>query len=254
MERNDSKCECLSLTEIKAYLNNTISEQEKALFSSHFSTCELCSEVKESFSTVNQLGIEEDIADLKGEVFDTVNRRNLKSRRLFFSKIAASLLFPIAGIAALFYWNSAANDRLFQANFQTYTIPETATRAPNLTAYEHISLLEDLNVAVNYYAAKKYKESLPLFEAYRKKYPENTYAIFLHALANLEENNIDTAIPFLEEVRTNDTNLYEDATWYLALAYTKKKLNVKAIQLLSELINNNSKFYKTKAEILKSKL
>lgn len=254
MERNDSKCQCLSLTEIKAYLNNTISEQEKVLFSSHFSTCELCNEVKESFSTVNQLGIEEDIADLKGKVFDTINRRNLKSRRLFFSRIAAGFLLPIIGITALFYWNSTANERLFQANFQTYSIPETATRAPNLASYEDISLPEDLKVAVNYYRAKKYEESLPLFEAYRKKYPENTYAVFLHGLANLEENNIDTAIPFLEEVRTHDTNLYEDATWYLALAYTKNKLNIKAIQLLSELINNNSKFYKTKAEILKSKL
>lgn len=253
MERNDSKCQCLSLTEIKAYLNNTVNEQEKALFTSHFSSCELCREVKESFSTVNQLDIEEDIADLKGELFETVNRRNLTNRRLFLSRIAAGILLPITGVAGLFYWNSTLNERLYQANFEPYTIPEMDTRGVETTSYEDITLPKELKVAIDFYTAKKYKESIPHFEAYRKKYPQNTYAAFLQGLAHLEENNIDAAIPFLEEVRVNDTHLYEDATWYLALAQTKKKNKTVAIKLLSELIDK-SKFYGPKAKILKSKL
>jgi len=252
MERNDSKSQCLSLTEIKAYLNNAVGQQEKTLYSSHFSTCELCTEVKESFSTVNQLGVEEDIADLRGELFETVNNRNLKSRRLFLSRIAAGILLPITGLSALFYWKTNSNDRLYQTHFQSYAIPEMTTRGAATTSYEDVSLPKDLKTAINYYTEKKYKESLPHFEAYRKQHSQNTYAAFLQGLANLEENNITEAIPLLQEVRINDTNLYEDATWYLALAYTKKKEKVAANQLLSELTNSN--FYGAKAKILKSKL
>lgn len=253
MERNDSKCQCLSLTEIKAYLNNTVTEQEKTLFFSHLSTCKLCSEVKDSFSTINQLGIEEDINDLKINLFESVNRRNIKSRRLFLSRVAAGILLPVTALTALFYWNSNANERLYQANFQSYTIPEINTRGTATKSYEDISLPKDLKVAIDYYTAKKYKESLPHFEAYLKKQSNNTYATFLNGLANLEENNIDVAIPYLEAVRVNDTNLYEDATWYLALAYTKKKNKAVATRLLSELVDT-SKFYGSKAKILKSKL
>lgn len=253
MKRNDSKCQCLSLTEIKAYLNNTVNEQEKALFSSHFSSCKLCNEVKESFSTVNQLGVEEDITDLKGELFETVNQLNLKSRRLFLTRIAAGILLPITGVTALFYWNTNTSERLFQANFQSYAIPEINMRGDATESYEDISLPEDLKIAIDYYSVKKYKESLPHFKAYRKKQPQNTYATFLYGLANLEENKVNVAIPYLEEVRMNDTNLYEDATWYLALAYTKNKNKAAAAQLLSELINKNT-FYSNKAKILKSKL
>lgn len=253
MERNDSKCQCLSLTDIKAYLNNAVNDQEKVLFSSHFSTCELCNEVKDSFSTVNQLGIDEDITDLKEELFETVNRRNLTSRRLFLSRIAASILLPITGLAAFFYWNTNANERLYQEHFQSYTIPEMTTRSTETSSYEDISMPEDLKIAITYYSEKKYKESLPHFEAYRKKQPQNFYATFLNGLANLEENNIDVAIPYLAAVRINDANLYEDATWYLALAYTKQKNKTAAIPLLSELIDN-SKFYGLKAKTLKNKL
>jgi len=253
MERNDSKCQCLSLTEIKAYLNNAVNDQEKVLFTSHFSTCELCNEVKESFSTVNQLGIDEDITDLKGELFETVNRRNFTSRRLFLSRIAAGILLPITGVLALFYWNINANERLYQENFNSYAIPEMTTRSTETSSYEDISMPKDLKVAINFYSAKKYKESLPHFEAYRKKQPQNYYATFLTGLANLEENNINAAIPYLEAVRVNDTSLYDDATWYLALAYTKQKNKTAAVKLLSELIDN-SKFYSLKAKTLKNKL
>lgn len=253
MEQNNSTSQCLSLTDIKAYLNNTVDQQEKVLFSSHFSTCELCNEVKESFATVNQLGINEDITDLKEELFESVNKRNLTSRRLFLSRIAAGILLPITGVTAFFYWNTNTNERLYQENFHSYTIPEMTTRGNETSSYEDISMPKDLKVAINFYTEKKYKESIPYFEAYRKKQPHNAYATFLMGLAQLEENNIDSAISSLDEVRINDTALYEDATWYLALAYTKKKNKSAAVQLLSELIDN-SKFYSLKAKILKSKL
>ena len=118
MQRNDALHQCLSLQEIKAFLGNEISEQEKAKFILHFSTCELCTEVKDSFATVNQLSIEEDVTALKEEVFSTINRRSLTTRRRFIARIAAGILLPVMGFSTLFYWNSTANERLYAANFK----------------------------------------------------------------------------------------------------------------------------------------
>ncbi len=253
MKRIDSNNQCLSLAEIKAYLGNEVSEQDKMVFSNHFETCNLCNEVKDSFSTVNELGVDEDIEDLKEALFETVNQRRNTTRRLFISRIAAGILLPITGAAAFFYWKDTANERLYDENFQAYDIPDMTMRGDGTEEYNNITLPKDLKAAIDHYTAGNYKESIPHFKAYHKIQPENYYANFLHGIAQLEENDLATAIYFLERVRINDTNLYEDATWYLALAHIKNKDKIAAKQMLSELIGN-SQFYGEKAKVLKNKL
>lgn len=253
MKRIDSNTQCLSLAKIKAYLGNEVSEQEKIVFTSHFSSCELCSEVKDSFSTVNELGVEEDIEDLRDELFETVNQRRNTTRRLFISRIAAGILLPITGAAAFFYWKDTTDERLYKENFQAYDIPDMTMRGGGTEEYDNISLPKALKAAIDNYSIGNYKESIPYFKTYHKTQPENNYANFLHGIAQLEEHNLDTAIYFLERVRMNDTNLYEDATWYLALAHLKNKDKDAAKQILSELIGN-SQFYGEKAKVLKNKL
>lgn len=261
MQRNDARHQCLSLQEIKAFLGNEISEQEKANFTLHFSTCELCKEVKDSFATVNQLSIEEDVTALKEEVFTTINRRSLTTRRRFIARIAAGVLLPIMGLSTLFYWNSTANDRLYKAHFQSYPILGDVTRGDEtrgagIESYDNISLPKSLEAALTAYKAKNYKASIPHFKTYLSTQSQNTKAVFLYSLANLEVDNIDVAIPNLQEVRkrNDDQELYEDATWYLALAQTKKKQNKVAIELLTELIEQKSSFYSKKAKALSSQL
>lgn len=254
MKRNDFHHQCLSLTEIKAYSNNELSEQEKNKATAHFSTCELCKEVKESFSTVNQLGVEEDITDLKVELFDTINRRSMTTRRLFLSKIAAGILLPVTGATAFFYWNSTANDRLFQEHFQSYPVLDEGTRSVDeVVQYENISLPKELKLALAFYKAKDYQASLPHFKAYHTTQSQNNYANFLYGLASLETDHIDQAIYSFKEVRTAPNDYYLDATWYLALANIKKKDKKAAIPLLTELISGNN-FYTNKAKKLKSQL
>jgi len=251
----------LSLQEIKAFLGNEISEQEKAKFTLHFSTCELCKEVKDSFATVNQLSIEEDVTALKEEVFSTISRRSLTTRRRFIARIAAGILLPIMGFSTLFYWNSKTNERLYAANFQSYPILGQVTRGDTdertgIENYENISLPKTLDAALTAYKAKNYKASISHFKTYLNDQPQNTKAVFLYSLANLEINNIEEAIPNLEEVRKRNDNqeLYEDATWYLALVQIKKKQNNVAITLLTELIDRPSSFYSEKATLLKNQL
>ena len=254
MQRNDARHQCLSLQEIKAFLGNEISEPDKAKYTQHFATCELCAEVKDSFATVNQMSIEEDISALKEEVFSTINRRSLTTRRRFIAKIAAGMLLPFIGISTLLYWNNTANERLYQAHFESYPIMGEETRG--VESYDNVSLPKALAAALKEYRAKNYQASLPHFKTYLNEQPQNNKAIFLYSLANLEVNNTDTAISNLEKVRIQkgDMELYEDATWYLALVQVKNKKNKIAVDLLNELIDGDSTFYSKKAAALKSQL
>lgn len=256
MQRNDARHQCLSLQEIKAFLGNEVSEQDKANYTLHFSTCELCAEVKDSFATVNQMSIEEDVSALKEEIFTTINRRSLTTRRRFIARIAAGILLPFIGISTLFYWNNTANERLYSAHFESYPILGEETRGEEVESYDNISLPKALANALKAYRAKNYQASLPYFKTYLNDQPQNSKALFLYSLANLEVNDIETAIPNLEKVRQlkNDMELYQDATWYLALAQTKNKKNKIAISLLSELIEGKSTFYGKKARALKNQL
>ncbi len=87
-----------------------------------------------------------------------------------------------------------------------------------------------------------------------KQQPNNTFAVFLTALSNLQEGRTELAIEYLKDVRINDANLYEDATWYLALAYLKKEDKAGARYYLEELLKLPYGFYEAKAKSLKSKL
>ena len=253
MERNNIPNQCLSLNEIKGFLNKNISEEERATFTNHFASCKLCKEVKDSFATVNQLGVEEDIASLKEAIFFSTNRRINTNRRQFLSRIAAGILLPIAGTAAFFYWNSTDNERLYDEYYQPYLLPDETKRSTDgINQYDNINLPKDLELAIENYKSGKFKESLPHFKAYQKIQPKNTFANFLFGLANLEENNIESAIKALESVREENTNLKTDAIWYLALANLKKKNKAKATQLLDEIINTKNKFYRPKAAALKN--
>ena len=75
-------------------------------------------------------------------------------------------------------------------------------------------------------------------------------------MANLEVNQLPTAIANFEEVRRrqDDKELFDAATWYLALAQLKNEQKKLAIDLLTELIEAKSGAYSEDALVLKRKL
>ncbi|MEM1118942.1 MAG: hypothetical protein AAGJ18_00750 [Bacteroidota bacterium] len=254
MERNKTQKKSLSLSDIKAYLENKVSAAKKVEFDQHFATDKLSAEVKDSFSTVNELGVEEDIEELKDAIFDTINRRTTTNRRLLLTKIAAGILLPLLGIATFLYVNRNTADRLFADNFQAYKIPDMTMRGKaTVDTYDQVILPKDFQAAIDEYSAGDYQASLPHFQNYYEKQPTNNYANFLHGVAQLAVNDADQAIYFLEKVGVDDSNFSEDVTCYLALAHLKQKNKTTAKQLLSKLINGTP-YYSNKAKTLKNKL
>ena len=242
--------QCLSLREIKSYLEQDVTAQERLVCEEHFSACDLCEEVKNSFSTVGDLEVEEDIAELKDKIYSRTSVKSNATRRLFLSRVAAGILLPVTGLAAFFYWNSGKNERLFQNNYQTYEILGGITRGPE--TYDNISLPKDYQNALQLYQTGKYAESIPYFRNYRQINSQNTYANFIHALAHLEIGNWQQAAYLLEEVRTNDSDRYADATWYLALLRLKQNEVTTAKNLLNTIKEDD--FYGLKAKELLDKM
>ena len=120
MDRKKVIHQCLSLEEIKAYLNEEISEQERIGFENHFASCALCEEVKESLLTVDQEELEEDITTLKGAIYSSTKQEKSALRSLSPLKIAATILLPIIGFAAFLFWSNSADDRLYEKYYQSY--------------------------------------------------------------------------------------------------------------------------------------
>ncbi|MEM6318734.1 MAG: hypothetical protein AAF960_13765 [Bacteroidota bacterium] len=254
-KRNDSKQTNLSLEDIKKYLRGEITDQQKEQYNDHFSHCQLSNAVKNSHATINQLGVEEDIDELKSAIFATASKRDLANRRLFLSRIAAGILLPITAIASFLFWKQNAESRLFATHFESYELPETDTRSGDgIVTYDAIDMPKDLRIALEKYQQKDYQGSITAFEDYQKFQPQNTYANFLFALANLEIGNVAMASNVLETVRINDPIQYADATWYLALAKIKQKKIEEAILLLKELENYQQVYYRKKAVALLKEL
>lgn len=89
--------------------------------------------------------------------------------------------------------------------------------------------------------------------AWEKDLPEakapGKVAFFL-GLSLMEIQRIPEAIPYLEQARFNQIDLYEAATWYLALAYLHEDQKMKSQKLLEELIRGKAHAFTESAKSL----
>lgn len=257
MKHDFTMHQCLSLEEINAYLNKEVSKEDVVAYEQHFERCALCQEVKEEYVTVDQEALTEDLTFINNAISSKYAPKKTVSRRLFISRVAAGLSLLITGTASLFYWNATKSNRLYDNYFQPYDIADLVTRGGEkggMTEYDHTAIPKSLELAMENYHAGKYKESLPHFTTLLQQQPQNTFATFLNALAHLKEDNVDVAIEQLKTVAINDSNLYEDASWYLALANLKKRNTEEAIYHLEKLEQIDTSFYRDKAIALKNSI
>jgi len=248
----------MSLNEIKAFLNKEVVEKDQAIFQKHLAGCTLCKEVADSLLAVQDGLLATDVTFLKEAVVEKVNYRIKSKRRLFFSRVAASILLPVIGVASLLYWNLNTGNRLFNEYFQPYEIAEINTRGNTPSAipenYDELLLPENLKKAIQNYQAGRFKESLPLFRNYRSVNAKNNLANLLYGIALLKENELEETIDLLSKLIQTDPKLKEDAIWYLALANVRKKDYQRAKELLNVLVNSNNQYYGKKAISLLQKL
>lgn len=172
---------------------------------------------------------------------------------------AAATLTLLVGIATIIYFTQGINtNKLYISYYQhykndlvEYSRGEGAvTNVKNLTDDQSKILTE----AMRAYDKKDYEKTIDLIEDNLIIKNPDPGIVFFLAVSQLELNRVDEAIENLEFLtETTNHKYYEQAQWYLSLAYVKAGYIEKAKLLLKE-ISMKSKIYKPNAEELLKKL
>ncbi|MEL6864514.1 MAG: tetratricopeptide repeat protein [Bacteroidota bacterium] len=251
MKKQVDTSEHLSVEHIQSYLAGTLEEAQRYQLEHHLLDCPLCSDAVEGFA--NQHNIEEDqhLAALQAQFSNTALQVPLPTRRLYFNQIAAAAAVLVLLTAAALFWQNSSDERLYRAFHQPFQEELIANARSGDPTAKPAPLLQE---ALEYYEAKDYDRSLVVFEQYLNGYPEDTKALFLAALAQIEMGQQAGAIDRLMTVRINDEQLFEDASWYMILAHVRSGERERAKQLLEELTQQKGGYYEQQAQNLLERL
>ena len=175
---------------------------------------------------IRQVGKErdaEDLATLKGFMV----RRQQKSR---VKRFIMSITSIAAIIVIVFSLNIYQDNRRMDKLFETYYTPLEYDSQLMSRGEETIS--PELTSAMESYQKGDYVTALQKFEAIPDV--DENYLIY-KAICLLETEQTEDAITLLEKLVANGegTEYYQQACWYLALAYLRNHQKDKAIELLN---------------------
>jgi len=242
---------CLSPEEVRQYLAKDLSEDRRYEVENHMLDCPLCHDTVEGFAAHYnfeedpQLHQIEEAIQLREQADAPPQIRPVRS--LLLNRIAASLLFLVLASAAVLYWQSGRQQRLYQAYYES---PDTDLFAGLRSGSAANAEEGALDQAMQFYEQSDFEQSLSYFEEYLAQSPENATANFLAGTAYLEANQLAAATEQFKIARINSEAFYEEATWYLALIHIRLKDAAAAIPLLEELAQGEGSNYKAKATAL----
>ena len=181
---------------------------------------------------IRQVGKErdaEDIATLK----QFMAKRQQKSK---VRKLVMSITSIAAIIAIVFSFNIYQDNRRMDKLFETYYTPLEYDSQLMSRGEETIS--SDLTYAMEAYQNKDYVTALQKFNTISQV--DENYLIY-KAICLLEADKTKDAIALLEELVGNGegTEYYQQACWYLALAYLNNHEDDKALELLNPFYEKN---------------
>ena len=140
-------------------------------------------------------------------------------------------------IAIVFSFNIYQDNRRMDKLFETYYTPLEYDNQLMSRGEETIS--SDLTYAMEAYQNKDYVTALQKFNTISQV--DENYLIY-KAICLLEADKTKDAIALLEELVGNGegTEYYQQACWYLALAYLRNHEDEKVVDFLYNIIINNS--------------
>ena len=185
---------------------------------------------------IRQVGKErdaEDLATLKHFMAKRQQKSNVKKFIMSITSIAAI-------IAIVFSFNIYQDNRRMDKLFETYYTPLEYDSQLMSRGEETIS--PELTSAMEFYQKEDYATALQKFEAIPNV--DENYLIY-KAICLLETEQTEDAITLLEKLVANGegTEYYQQASWYLALAYLSNHEDDKAMNLYNK--NNSHNNIKT---------
>ncbi|MBR2456850.1 MAG: tetratricopeptide repeat protein [Bacteroidaceae bacterium] len=185
--------------------------------------------IMQAIRRVGQERDAEDIATLKR----FMDKRQQKSK---VRKLVMSITSIAAIIAIVFSFNIYQDNRRMDKLFETYYTPLEYDSQLMSRGEETIS--SDLTYAMEAYQNKDYVTALQKFNTISQV--DENYLIY-KAICLLEADKTKDAIALLEELVGNGegTEYYQQACWYLALAYLNNHEDDKALELLNPFYEKN---------------
>lgn len=233
----------MQLESIEKYLNNQMDPAERQTFELAMGTNPSLAEEVASFQDVKQMvniaGDEAFLNKLKSIEDElagkTTSVRPFLGRRLVLG-IAAAVIILLAGIWILQPQRTESND-LFAENFQAYPAPAHLRGETNEN--------QSWETARTAYIQEDYTQAAQQFEALLAldSIPQAVYLVHFYAgISQLAEipPKLPGAIGHLQYVAATDSDYYQPAQWYLALAYLKNGEEQKAKVLLEKMVAEGS--------------
>ena len=185
---------------------------------------------------IRQVGKERDAEDL-ATLKSFMAKRQQKSKA---KKFIMSITSIAAIIAIVFSLNIYQDNRRMDKLFETYYTPLEYDSQLMSRGEETIS--PELASTMEAYQKEDYASALQMFETIPDV--DENYLIY-KAICLLETKKTEDAITLLEQLVANGegTEYYQQACWYLALAYLSNYEDEKALKVIEQnnLENNNQK-------------
>ncbi len=230
---------------IQKYLDNSLTNEEKALLEKETSTNpDFQKELEEAKNL--RVAI---IAHKKEVLRSTFKTLNEHKKNTLFSQIklgiAACLVISFFTIIYFLFVAPVSNEKLFTENFEPYrniVIPiERSTDTHKNKNKEYIAFYE---YEIGNYETS-YNQFSDLYEMEQK-----SYFLFYKGICELQLDMTEKAIAsFSKHQETNDS-FKEKGKWYLALAYLKNNDTPKCKIVLEDIVKQESYNYQKAKEIL----
>jgi len=223
-------------------------EEEKDFLEKAANDPELKMELQAQQDLNNYLEIKSERDKFKIQVKDILAHRNQKPviRLKKYYPVAASIIVLVSLSVLAFIFTPDKNERLFNKYYETYQFSSIERSSTEVAA-------NNSEKAYSTYSNEKYTEFIQLVEKDMLLESEPFMMQLLYASALMETDQVQKAIPVLEEMYVKENLYVETVKWYLALSYLKTGDQEKAKKLLQEISKNDS-FYAKNANLIQKKL
>lgn len=243
MKRNN-----FDLTE--RYLMGDLSAEESAAFEKLMETdTELKAELNLR-KEIHEAILESDIMNLRHTMSEIMNKKQkpvfIKNPFLWSATAAVFILAMI--INTLFISSPADRSDIFKKYYKAYPSVYSSRSSQKQSRDQQC-----LRIAFEQYDKPDFESAGLLFKEIWFKDSTNNMAKFYLSIALIEQNKMNEAEKYLNELTLNKQHLfYEQSVWYLALVYLNNNKPDEAERLLNKIISENLSNKTRAKQILKS--
>ncbi len=242
---------CLSLEEIQNYAKDRLDEATRFRVENHLLDCALCRAALDSYLANRDETLGADLALLQQQIGQYKHPKLAAMPKKRINYVAAAAVLLVLTAAAAAYWQHTRYDRLYASVFSAPKASEViAMRGENGVQEADPDLLQ----ALDWYEAGDFAAASQSFDRYLQRQPGDFQAGLYAGIASLNGGYPEKAAEQLTAVSINDPKLFDEANWYLALAFLKQKKLPDAKAILENLAQRAEPVFAGKAKELLERL